>query len=452
VQTVESSGVSIAKPQPMTEKSAAREGLWVLCAQGLATAIALAMDAILFRTLAPAERGTLSTALALRNVLLYVADMGLALSTVRVASEFFGKGEIDKARTVFRRALGTRVILAIAVAGLAILLSPALARFPLASAARSTLVFACAAALLGMTATSWGVDVAQSTRRFGYFFAHQVVEALLRFAAVVAFIAIAGKAFELNAESMLWALAVAATLAGFFSVGLQSGDLPLKTPLDAVSREELYAQLRSFGRYAGAIMLLQTVSPFIELFIVQWQVSPTETAVFDGARRLASILPLLGGALVTVLLPRAALLDSTAACAAYVRKSLLASAAMAVVFAGGLALASGIIVPLLWGSRYDASIPALRWLCLAHAFSIVINPLALVFFPLKRLGLLLALNLAGIVLQIALGLWLIPQSGAMGAAWSTLAAKVAMIILFSLAMMIALKRGISAPEKAITPQ
>jgi len=423
----------------LSESSAAREGLWVLAGQGLATLIALGMDSLLFRQLPPADRGTLSAALGLRNILLYVADMGLALATVRVASAYIGRGAHDKAAAVFRRALGTRCLLAMLVAALTAVLAPALCGFPLAAPGRTKLVLACAAALLGMSATSWGVDVAQSTRRFGFYFAHQVVEAALRFAAVAAVFLLLAPKIEISPELLLWALAIAATLAGLFSLFIQRKDAA-HAPLDDAAKDDLMQQLRAFGRYAWAIALLQTVSGFVELFIVQWQIGATETAVFEGARRLASILPLLGGALVTILLPRAAQLASKDECAAYVKKSLLASSAMALVFAGGLALSSGIVIPLLWGARYAASVPALRWLCLAHAFSIVINPLALVFFPLQRLGTLLALNISALVLQIAFGFWLIPQHGALGGAWSALAAKAVTMVLFGIAVRVALRR------------
>ena len=54
---------------------AARDVALVLAAQGLAAAISLGIDVLLFRTMTLAERGTLSAALGFRNVLLYLADI-----------------------------------------------------------------------------------------------------------------------------------------------------------------------------------------------------------------------------------------------------------------------------------------------------------------------------------------------------------------------------------------
>ena len=425
--------------------AAAREGLWVLAAQGIAALIALGADVLLFRGLPNAERGVLTAALGLRNVLLYIADMGLALTTVRVGAEYFGKGQYDEARAIFRRALAARLALALLVLGLACMLAPALCRFPLAAGNRPGLVTAAALALLGMTVTSWGVDAAQATRSFGKYFAHQVVEASLKTLAVaVALIALGGSLTNIvvantPAEMLLLAMAAAALAAGLASVLIQRGALAKPKALSAGAEQAIHAQLRSFNRYAVAIALLQTVGAYVEIFLVQWQCGSAETATFYGAQRLALALPLLAGVLTTVLLPRAAVLDTPAACAAYVRKVFLAGVPLAVVAAALLAAVAGLIVPLLWGGRYAASVVPLRWLCPAYAFSIVLAPLNLVFFPLRRERTLLALQSISVALALGLGVWLIPRFGAVGAAWSMLGVKVLMTLLSGAALYLALR-------------
>ncbi|MCY3021113.1 MAG: polysaccharide biosynthesis C-terminal domain-containing protein [Planctomycetota bacterium] len=435
--------------------TAARDGLYVLAAQGTATAIALGMEILLFRNLLVAERGMLTAALELRNVLLCVADVGLALTTVRVGAEYFGKGLHNEANAVFRRAFLTRAALAALVVALTCLLAPALVRFPLAAGNRPGLVLAAAAALLGMTATAWGVDVSQATRGFGRYFLHQVVEAALKAAAViVVFLAASGSLFGktvvvLHAEIVLWVMAAGAILAGLFSVMLQRSNLRKPGPMAAATRDELYAQLRTFGRVAGAVVLLQAIGGRVEVFLVQWQLGPVDTAVFDGARRLALVLPLLGGALTTVLLPRVAVLDSPAACAAYAKKAVLICVPLALVAGAALAAVAGFIVPLLWGGRYEASITPLRWLCVAHAFSIVLAPLTLVFFPLRRERTFLLLQAASVVLSIGLGVVLIPRFGPLGAAWSTLVSRAAIVLVCGWVLCVILRdRGAPRPENA----
>jgi len=413
----------------LTRSATARDGVTVMLAQILAIAIALGLDVLLFRTLPQGERGTLSATLALRNVLLYVADIGLALTTVRVASGYLASGDTTSANAVFRRAFTTRLALASLVLLLAALLAPALTSFPLAAPNRQALVWAAAAGIIGMTLTSWGVDVAQSTRRFGLYLFHHVLEAGLRALTVALFI-LAIQPFACAPENILWVMAAAALVAGLVSTFIHRDIFKQSAPLPPDSRAALHDQLKSFGRYAGAVALLQIAGGCVELFLLQWQSGPVDTAVFDGARRLASVLPIVGGALTTVLLPRAAALQSTAECAAYVQKSFLASAAMALIFAGGLAACAGVIVPLLWGARYDASIPALRWLCLAYGFSMILNPLSLILFPLKRLSLLVALNAASLLLSLTLGFYFISSQGVAGAVWSAVLSKGISLALF----------------------
>ena len=429
--------------------AAAREGLWVLAGLGVATLIALGTEILLFRSLLLAERGMLTAALGLRNVLLYIADMGLALTTVRVGAEYFGTGRRAEANAIFRRALATRLALASLVMGLACLLAPGLCRFPLAAGDRPGLVRASAIALLGLTAISWGVDVSQASRSFGRYFAHQVIEAALRAGAVVlAMLAVGGSlngriVAGASAEVLLLAMAAAALAAAMASVLIQRGAFAGPRELGAAAEKEIHSQLRSFNRYAVAIVLLQSVAGYIEVFLVQWQRGPVDTATFFGAQRLALVLPLLGGALNTVLLPRVAVLDTPAACAAYVKKALLVGIPLALGAAGVLAAAAGFIVPLLWSGRYAGSVAPLRWLCPAYAFSIVLAPLNLVFFPLRKERTLLVLQLVSVALAIALGMWLIPRFGVAGAAWSTLGVRTLMTLLSGAALYLALRPGAS---------
>ena len=405
----------------------------MLAAQGVATAISLGVDMLLFRRLYASERGTLTAALGLRSVFLAVADVGLALTTVRVASEYVAKGMKDEANLIFRRALFTRLVLALLVFLLAAVLSPLLAGFPLAAANRNGLVYASAAALAGLTAISWGVDVARSCRRFGMFFAHQVGDAALKAVAVGAvFLCVSGSIVQ--SELVLWFMAAGATLAGIFSIFIQRSDLTRPRALTPESARIVNARLSSFNRYGSAIALLFSLNGLIEVFLIQYLKGGNETAIFEGARRLALILPLIGATLSTIFLPRAATLNSVEACSDYLRKAFKVSVLLALFSAGGLAALSDFIVPMLWGDRYIRSIPALHWLCLAYGLAMVINPLILVLYPLRREGVVVFLYGANAILSILAGLWLIPDRGALGAAWSSLLVSAIMVLLYATAL------------------
>ena len=431
----------------LRSSTVARDGLYVLTAQGLATAIALVADSLLFRELSLLERGTLTTALAIQAVLLIIADLGLSLTTVRIGSEYHAKGLYDEAHAVFRSALFIRLSLALLLTILSFFLAPTLTHFPLAAVGRTHLVWAPAMAVVGTTLVAWGVDVAQSRRKFGIYFALQVTAALLRTVAIAAVIYVASKQLsdhrveQPSSEIVLWAICGASLLAGLISVLLQKSVLiPSLNSLPSNS-SALNQQLRRFSRYAAASVLLNGIGGYVEVFMIQGFFDSSQTAVFEGGRRLAMILPLLTTAITTVLLPRAAALNSTAACAEYLKKAIKISLPLALLSAIGLAAMASILVPLLWGNKYEASVPVLHWLCLAHAFAIALNPLTLVLYPLRREGTIILLNALSFVLSIVLGLWLIPRYGPMGAAWSLCGLKGIMTVLFGAVLVLSIRKG-----------
>jgi O-antigen/teichoic acid export membrane protein len=400
---------------------AAREGAWVLAAQAVATIIALIAERFLFRDLAQGERGVLATMLGLRTVLLYAADFGIQLMTVRIGSFYIAKGMQAEADAVFRRALVFRTLAAIGVAFLAVSLSQLFCNQVLAEPDRRNLVFAAAAGLMGMTIVSWGLDVSQCRRRFRAYFIQYVIEALLRAAAII--VVLHGiKGIARNSEAVLWLMGAAVTVTAMLSLMIERHAFSGVKDLGLAAPGKVDAELRAFIPYATAATLLGAVvvNLYPEVFMLNRICGPEETAVFEGARRLASLLPLIVAGIATVLLPRASALETLEQCRGYALKALKVAMPLAILFAGGLALTAGLIVPLMWGSRYADSIAPLRWMCLAHALTFVATPLSFVLLPLKRYGALVALNAISLLLSTAVGWFMINRFGVMGAAWSML--------------------------------
>jgi len=425
------------------KSAAARDAMLVLVAQGVGTAIALATDALLFRRLSLPERGFFSAALALQSVLLILCDLGVSLTTVRVGAEYYARGLVQEAHLVFRRALVTRIILGFGVAALAFFFSHALVEYPLHAGKRMALVWSAASAIVGISMIAWGVDVAQARRKFGNYLATQLAAAVIRGWILITMITRmsspdADTLSSASADMLMWGVAAAACLAGILSVVMQRE--VLESPkISDTSHDAVLAELSRFSGYAAATVVLAGLGGYVELLLIQPMLGAESTAVYDGARRLAMLLPLISTATTTVLLPRAAALNSIQACQEYSAKALRVSLPLAFAAAGGLAVLGSVLVPLFWGDKYDASIPLLRWLCFGFFFNVLFNPLSLVLYPLRRENLLLGLNALSIVLSLALGFLLIPRFGPSGAAWSVAAVKVLVMLLCGVAVWWSLK-------------
>jgi O-antigen/teichoic acid export membrane protein len=423
----------------LLKTSVARDGVLVIGAQGVAALIALLVDAYLFRNLPKAEQGALSSGLALAAVLLQASDLGLALTTIRVGAKYIADGRLDKAAQLFRVTLVTRIVFAGLIVLVTVLFSDAIARDILSMVAGRRIVTVAALGVMGNAMVWWGVDVAQARRAFESYAIQQIVAAAAKALAIVCAAIFFVRAFtDSAANSILIAIALANFGAGLFSLILSNRSLrAVRTATDKASENETsqHIHLFEFGAYACVVSVLTALSANADVLLVQHYLGVEDTAVFACARRLAMALNLLATASITVLLPRAAALESREACVAYVRKALTAGIMMALIAAGGLALAASIFVPLFGGPKYTASIPILQWLCAAHGIGMVLTPLTLVFYPLRREGILVFLNALQLGVHLVLGIVLTPMFKLEGAAWAMIGSRavVAIAVIFFLA-------------------
>ncbi len=405
---------------------AARDGGLVIGAQGTAALVALLVDAFLFRKLPKADQGALSSGLALSAILLQASDFGLALTTIRIGAKYLAAGQLALATRLFRWTLTARIVFAaMIVLGASIFSTHIAGRvMSMSSPTGSDIVVVAALGVLGNAVVWWGVDVAQACRFFGSYAAQQIVSALAK-ALAVFFLAGAfiGTMTDSSAVAILGAIALANFVAGWFSLTLSAG--ALRTPETTSSEPDSAEHIRlvEFGAYACAVSMLTALSANADVLLVQHYLGVEDTAVFSCARRLAMALNLLATASITVLLPRASALNTLEACAVYVRKAVKAGLILGFVSAGGLALAASVFVPIFGGPKYTASVPILQWLCLAHGISMVLTPLMLVFYPLRREAIVVLLSALQLVVQVVLGVIWTPTYKLEGAAWAIIASK-----------------------------
>jgi O-antigen/teichoic acid export membrane protein len=261
------------------------------------------------------------------------------------------------------------------------------------------------------------VDATLAQRQFRRYFANQATEALLRLLAVAA-LAWGLLPFTSSAQGAMSALTAAAGAAALASIALNAGTWsgPAGTHTQAA------AELRRFLPVAAAIAVLQTLGGQVELFVIHERLGSEHTALFDGARRLAMILPLLGSVAVAAMLPHAASLKSPAEARRYALGVLKFGLPAGVLGGGALALAAETLLPLCWGAPYSASAPLLKLLAAAYALQMVLQPLLLAWLPLQRNAPLIALHALALVLNLGF-CWAFttgPQSSLEATGWAAL--------------------------------
>jgi O-antigen/teichoic acid export membrane protein len=170
----------------------------------------------------------------------------------------------------------------------------------------------------------------------------------------------------------------------------------------------------------GAGIVLSALYFRIDVFLVQASQGTAAVGLYNAVFRLVEALRLFPAAVLAVALP--VLFQATSRDVLVKLSSILTAAAIvasAVLWAG-----ANTAIPLLYGSRYAAGVPAFRVLLLA--------------FPLMSLNYALTHQLIGwhghrayavmcglaLIFNVGVNLKLIPALGIVGAAWSTVATEV----------------------------
>src|SRR5262245_7410059 len=184
------------------------------------------------------------------------------------------------------------------------------------------------------------------------------------------------------------------------------------TPPDAASPRDALDSVIPIG--AGIV--LSALYFRIDVFLVQAWRGTTAVALYNAVFRLVEAMRLFPAAVLAVALP--VLFQATSRHALVKLSTLLTGAALAVSLT--VSMVATQVVPLLYGNRYAAAVPAFRILLLA--------------FPLMSLNYALTHQLIGwhghrayavmcaaaVAFNIALNAVLIPALGIAGAAWSTI--------------------------------
>jgi O-antigen/teichoic acid export membrane protein len=193
----------------------------------------------------------------------------------------------------------------------------------------------------------------------------------------------------------------------------------------------------------GAGIVLSALYFRIDVFLVQASQGTTAVGLYNAVFRLVEALRLFPAAVLAVALP--VLFQATSRDVLIKLSSILTAAA--IVASAVLWVGADTAIPLVYGSRYGASVPAFRILLLA--------------FPLMSLNYALTHQLIGwhghrayavmcglaLVFNVGVNLKLIPAMGIAGAAWSTVATE----LIITLGCLLALAR-LSNPAGRSQPQ
>lgn len=155
-----------------------------------------------------------------------------------------------------------------------------------------------------------------------------------------------------------------------------------------------------------------------------------EAGYFTAASRFIEAARMIPNALFASLLPAlTALAVDPPRLARTFHRSLLALGGYGVACMLGLALLASFLIPLVFGDDFTPAIPTLTAFSLALPFALLRGGYTLYWYAIERESKVNVVNLAVIAVQGALSLWLIPQMGAVGAAWALVGTEALALVL-----------------------
>ncbi|WP_243384745.1 flippase [Geothrix alkalitolerans] len=182
---------------------------------------------------------------------------------------------------------------------------------------------------------------------------------------------------------------------------------------------ELAHVLIGFSKWITFSTVCVLVFNNIDTFLLQRLSSAREVGLYTSAWQLASIFPVVTGALTTAITPKVSGYRTAEEMDRHMQK---VKSVTGVAIVGFLVLSglSNLIIKILLGQQYIAAISIFNILLLSFMISLIMAPVSVLFFTMDKPQVLSWLNLIQLLMVVVLDLALIPKFGGIGAAISAL--------------------------------
>ncbi|MGI6103534.1 MAG: oligosaccharide flippase family protein [Patescibacteria group bacterium] len=371
--------------------------------------------AFLARTLPADQFGQFTLVNAFLGLISAFSDLGLNTGMVRYGAEAVARQEWHRAKYIFQVNKEWRLIAGgVFVLG-GIALVPWLATTVWRDESLTTMLRIAFVGGLGMVLQSYVTSVQIARRQFLASSVLLIVTAVLRLLILL----VCWRIGVLSALSATVAMVLAPSIVAL----LAELTLPaLPATRQVVDRRTERRSLLSFSAWVAGSAIFVALTQRIDLALLGHFLPLATVGTYAVAQQLAFGIRLGTSALTTALLPRVATLG-LAEIPAYIRRVLYYAPAVVVGAVPLIALVH-LLVPLIFGARYQEAVFLFDILLAGQVISLVVNPLSLILFRLEKPSVFTALNALQLIVVGAAGWMLIPRFGVAGAAMSAILSQV----------------------------
>ncbi|HNV24746.1 MAG TPA: oligosaccharide flippase family protein [Nitrospira sp.] len=186
--------------------------------------------------------------------------------------------------------------------------------------------------------------------------------------------------------------------------------------------KELLRELLRFSKWPAMASLFFILQVNLGVPVLNYVADAREAGLYGAGSSLLMGVDFLTVSLLTTLLPKVSQLTGLEQCRSYVQRSFPVYAVIAVALLPFLYFARPLVLAL-FGPAYESTIPVFQILFIGTLGTLVTHPLYLVLYTMNRPHLFSLIQGSAFLGWIIAGWFLIPGYGALGAAWTTLIAR-----------------------------
>ena len=391
----------------MAKSKTARNSM-ILFGGNLVSAL-LSMVAVIFmsRSLGPAGFGVIGVYNAVNAVLIGITNFGLDTAAIKLISSH---SETDRRRaSVIMKAVFVMEM----ISGLLILVAGVFLSGPLAkSLGGEHLLFAIRMSFLASAFLSAAAFVGPFFIAYQRFVANAIV-GVIGVAMRVGLILLVAVTVGLNLNNVIIVTTIAPVIYFIMGLFVAPRDWRIKTTRseDAAAWKEVF----HFSKWILLAYFATVIGGKIDVFLLTKYKGTATVGLYSAALQLNTVMPMLIGAITSVLLPAVSRLKTKPEFVTYMKKSAAGTLALVIALLPVL-IFGGQIIELIFGPKYAGSLVAFQLLFAGYLVALVANPLGLVVYAMNKPKIFTMLNYIQLAIGATLNFMLIPIIGITGAA------------------------------------
>lgn len=412
----------IGQIKDLVKTKTVQQSAIVLSGNIVSTILSIITTILIARKIGPVGYGILAIYLTTYTAVLGMTDFGLGTTAVKLISSNLDKNP-HKSHVYMKVIVFMEIIAGIIVAIAGILFSRTIAN----SLGGENLLFPVRMAFVAAAFASTGAFVGPFLAAHQKFFKNSV------FGVSQSIIKTLGVVFLfftllININNIIIFYTLINIIAFFVGILISpKGFLEKSTKNE---NKKAFKDIFHFSKWILLSYFASVISSRLDIFLLSRFRGPEEVGIYAAAQQLAQIMPLITGALTTVLLPRVSKMKTKTELKGYLKKVVLGSILIDILLIP-LIIFANMIVKIIFGSKFDSSIELFRILLFGFMFAVISGPTSLVLYAKNKPKSLTAISYATLIITVILNFILIPRFGANGAAYvfvlSNLIALIALI-------------------------